>query len=232
MRLFECLLTGLLLFFCSYLRAQKRSGHLQGHIFLDDHTGIDAAAVMLMNARDSSLAYTVWSDKSGRFTFDRIKSGDYYVLVRKFAFQQYQTGTIHITAEKLMILPDIFLKPSVTRLKEIVVVNKKLFIENHPDKTVLNVSKGILTTGTSVLDVLAAAPGVRISNNDALSFRGGQPPLIMINGTVTHLSAQDVQTMLRDMPSDNVESIELISIPTSRYDASGSGGVINISMKT
>lgn len=184
-----------------------------------------------MNLRDAVITDKTTTDKKGYYSFDHVPPGAYYVAVSKFNYEEFQTDTFSVAAGQIINLPAIILKAKNTTLKEVKVVNKKPAIEMHTDKVVVNVAKTMATTGTSILDVLETAPGIKVGSNDEIGFKGGQPPLITINGRATRMSQADMQTMLRNMPSGNVETIELIANPSAKYDASGTGGVINIVLK-
>lgn len=232
MKLFECLLAGLLLFLCSYVQAQSKAPNLQGQIFVENHTYAESAAVQLMNVRDAVISDKTLSDKKGYFHFNDIPPGQYYVAVSKFNYQDFQTDTFTVAAGAIISIAAINLTPQVTQLREVNVVQKKEFIdETRNDKSIINVSKGINNGTASILDVLQQAPGVKVNNNGELTYKGGQPPLIMINGRATMLSRADVEAMLRNMPSSNIETVELYANPPSKFDATGTGGAINIIMK-
>src|SRR5207237_5476372 len=94
------------------------------------------------------------------------------------------------------------------------------------------VAGSIIATGSTALEVLEKAPGVTVDRqNDNLQLRGKDGVIVQIDGKQTYLSMQDVVNMLRNMPSDNIEKIELITNPGARYDASGNSGIINIRLK-
>jgi hypothetical protein len=97
---------------------------------------------------------------------------------------------------------------------------------------VINVAGSIIATGSTALEVLEKAPGVTVDRqNDALQLRGKDGVIVQIDGKQTYLAMQDVVNMLRNMSSDNIEKIELITNPGSRYDAAGNSGIINIRLK-
>jgi len=228
MRLFACLLVGVLCFFYNYMQAQGRTPNLHGMVYVENHAYAEDAAITLMNVRDAVMADKTHTDKKGYYRFDHIPPGAYYISASKFNYEEFQTDTFSVAAGEIVTLPPINLISKNTLLKEVTVATRHSLIETKTDKVVINVGKGISPSGTSILDVLSAAPGVKVSSNDELTFKGGQPPLIMINGRATQLSQGDIQTMLRGMSSDNVELIELIGNPSAKYDAAGTGGVINI----
>ena len=81
------------------------------------------------------------------------------------------------------------------------------------------------------MEVLEKAPGVTVDKDDNISMKGKQGVLIMLDGKQTYMSSADVANMLRNMQSNQIETIELITSPSAKYDASGTSGIINIKTK-
>ncbi|MBD0258882.1 MAG: outer membrane beta-barrel protein, partial [Cytophagales bacterium] len=131
-----------------------------------------------------------------------------------------------------LALPVLTLREETQLLKEVTVVTKKPFIEQQVDRTVVNVENSIVASGNTALEVLEKAPGVTIDRqNDQIILRGKQGVIVLIDGKQTYLSAQEVSNLLKNTPSDNIEKIEIITNPSSKYDAAGNSGIINIKMK-
>lgn len=113
----------------------------------------------------------------------------------------------------------------------VLVRGSKPLIEVQRDKLLLNVEGSIVAAGSTALDILSRAPGVRVDVNDAISLRGRSGVAIWIDGRPSQLSGQDLATVLRSMPANQIEKIEIITNPSARYDAAGSSGIINIRTK-
>jgi len=98
--------------------------------------------------------------------------------------------------------------------------------------TVINVQSSVLTKGSSILEVLQRSPGVLIDyRNNSISLNGKSGVMVMIDGRLLRMSLEQVVSLLSSMSADDIESIELLTTPPSRYDAEGSGGLINIVLK-
>ncbi len=134
-------------------------------------------------------------------------------------------------ADNTISVPDIKLRGNNAQLKEVAVVAQKPFIEVHADKLVVNVENSIVSAGSSVLDVLQRSPGVTVDQNDNISLKGKQGVTVMIDGRIVPVSAADLANMLKSMPSNSVDKIEIISNPSAKYDAAGTAGIINIKTK-
>lgn len=77
----------------------------------------------------------------------------------------------------------------------------------------------------------AKVRGVRVDKDDNIEMRGKNNVLVYIDGKPTYMGAKDLAAMLKNMQSSDIESIELISNPSAKYDASGNAGIINIKLK-
>ncbi len=134
-------------------------------------------------------------------------------------------------ADNTIAIPEIKLHETESKLKGVTVSAQKPFIEVHADKLVVNVENSIVSAGNSVMDVLAKSPGVSVDQNDNISLKGKQGVNVMIDGRIVPVSAADLANMLKSMPSNSVDKIEIISNPSARYDAAGTAGIINIKTK-
>ncbi len=139
--------------------------------------------------------------------------------------------TVNEANTKVKFQP-IKLQLSSTELKEVVISVKKPFIEQQVDRTVLNVENSIVGSGSTALEVLEKAPGVMIDRqSDQIKLKNKTGVLVMIDGKRSYLSDDQLTQMLRNMSSDQISSIEIITNPSSKYDAAGTSGIINIKLK-
>jgi iron complex outermembrane recepter protein len=127
---------------------------------------------------------------------------------------------------------DIVLKAGVsTSLNEIIVTSKKPFIEQQIDKTVVNVQSDINAIGSSAFEILQKAPGVSITGDDVINMSGKAGVNVLIDGRPTQMSNKELSNYLRSLPGITIDKIELITNPSSRFDAQGNAGIINIRLK-
>jgi outer membrane receptor protein involved in Fe transport len=226
-----CFLASFFLLLCGNVVAQNKLSAIQGQLVLQKDLIVEAATVTLIALRDSANVNHTALNKDGVFRFNNIAPGDYVVRITHVGFLKYVSAPIKIDNSPLFTLPPVTLVQSPSVLKEVTVVNQKAYIETKPDRTILNVEKGIMASGASVLEVLNSAPGVRVRSGEEVLFAGGQKAAIAINGRVVNLSPQDIAAQLQNMQSAGVSQIEIIPNPSGKYDAGGSGGLINIVLK-
>ncbi len=194
---------------------------------------VDAATVSLLQATDSSLFKIVITDKDGHFAFEKAIAGNRYLIsVDAITFQKYYSPVFSAGAGQNFTLPGVSLiAKEATTGNAVVVTSKRPLIENKIDKTVVNVDASATNTGLTALEILEKSPGVTIDNNDNISLKGKQGVIILIDGKQTYLSGQDLANYLKNLSANQIDQIELMSQPSSKYDASGNSGVINIKTK-
>lgn len=188
--------------------------------------------VLLLSAKDSSLVKGAVSDTLGSYAIDNIRNGTYLISASMIGFKQRNMLPVTISAANEIAVEPIKLEEDVNQLKEVVVVEKRPFVEQHLDRMVVNVANSIIASGSTALEVLEKAPGVTVDRqNDQIQLRGKDGVIVQVDGKQTYLSMNDLVALLRSMPSDNIDQIELITNPSAKYDAAGNSGIINIQLK-
>ncbi|HEY0732617.1 MAG TPA: outer membrane beta-barrel family protein, partial [Chitinophagaceae bacterium] len=128
-------------------------------------------------------------------------------------------------------LPVTVLNEAAKSLQEVTVQSTRPFVETKIDKTVVNVDASPTSAGATALEILEKSPGVIVSSEGAISLRGKQGVIVMLDGKPTYLSATDLANLLRNMPASQLDQIEIMTNPSAKYDASGNSGIINIKTK-
>jgi iron complex outermembrane receptor protein len=126
---------------------------------------------------------------------------------------------------------DLKLKSGTTTTEEIVVESEKSDIELKPDRRVFNVEKNLNVTGGSAIDVLKNIPSVSVDVDGNVTLRGNSNVKIIIDGKPFGINSNNMNTMLEQIPANQISSIELITNPGAKFDAEGASGIINIVMK-
>ncbi|QIP13977.1 TonB-dependent receptor [Spirosoma aureum] len=192
---------------------------------------VEFATVALHRATDSTVIKTEFSNASGAYQFAAVPAGRYFVSASLVGFSRSQTGPFAISTFN-ETLPVIQLKPSgTTQLKEVTVQARKPLFERENDRIVVNVDASPLSAGATSLEILSRSPGVTVDQNDNLALRGKQGVLVLIDGKRVPMTGAELADMLRSLPANSVEKIELITNPPAKYDAAGSAGIIAIKLK-
>ncbi len=222
------LFLGLLSLFSTQLQAQTS---VNGTVHDGNGKPLSFASVSLLNARDSSIAKGTASDQQGTYAFENVRAGQYIMRATAVGYQKIYSTLLDVLNGPVDV-PTLALSEITGKLAEVQVTAKKPFVEQQLDRMVVNVANSIVGSGSTALEVLEKSPGVTVDyQNERLQLRGKEGVIVQIDGKQSYLSAQDVIAMLRSMSSDNIETIELITNPSAKYDAAGNSGIINIRLK-
>lgn len=211
--------------------AQTTAGKINGTVAAAQKT-IESASIGLLKAKDSSVVKLAVTDKTGQFEIEKVAEGKYLVVIQSVGYAKYYSEVFAINAANpVYTLQAVSLKTATKDLQAVTVVSKKPFIEQKVDRTIINVDASPSNTGTTVLEVLEKSPGISVDKDGNISLKGKQGVMILMDGKPTYLSGQDLANMLKNMPSANLDQIEIMTNPPAKFDASGNSGVINIKTK-
>lgn len=188
------------------------------------------ASIALYRVDDQKPVGGTLSDTLGRFKFEKISTGNYYLKISQVGLEDLRTAVFKTNTEKVVYFGDLILKEATHQLGEVEISGKRAFVERKIDRTVVNVGNSALAAGGTVRDILQVAPGLSV-DNDQISMKGKQGVIVMIDDRKVSLSAADLILMLENMPAGSVNQIELITTPSAKYDAEGKAGIINIKTK-
>jgi outer membrane receptor protein involved in Fe transport len=212
--------------------AQSEGLILRGRVSNAAKQAVEAATVTLLKAKDSSILKTAISDAGGKFEFSNLKAGNYLLQVTASGFSPFQSQSVELQAgQPTFELQPFELAVESKELKGVVVTGRKPFIEQKIDRMIVNVDAALTTAGTNALEVLEKSPGVTVDREGAIALKGKQQVLVMMDGRPTYLSPQELANLLRNMPASSIETIEIMTNPSAKYDAFGNSGVINIRTK-
>ena len=226
----------LTLLYCNTYSALAQSPtpliQLSGKVLDEKHSPAVYATVSLLK-QDSTVVKNVISDTSGIYNFYDIKAGNYMIRVSLMGYKNNNSKILNLsTAELVINIPAITLVPENNLLNNVTITSRKPLIEQKIDRTVMNVENSIIGSGNNILELLEKAPGVSIDRqNDLVKLNNKAGVMIMIDGKKSYLSGSDLSNYLRSLRSEQVATIEIMTNPSSKYDASGNSGIINIKLK-
>jgi iron complex outermembrane receptor protein len=223
--IFLLLLTLLTGFIASAQGTQKVSGIIKD----DQQKPLAGATVSLLKAKDSALVKLAVTDKTGLYELTS-KEGHYLLSVTMVGLTTRYSNSFTVGASEVE-LPAIVMVASQKSMNAVTVTAQKPFIETKLDKTIVNVDASPSSAGSTALEVLEKSPGIMVNSDGAISLRGKQGVIVMVDGKPTYLSPADLTNLLKNMPASALETIEIMTNPSSRYDASGNSGIINIRTK-
>lgn len=210
-------------------KAQLPVSKITGKIIQADQQPVNAATLSLLLAGNPQPVKFEVSATDGSFTFEDIRPGTYSIVATAVGLAKYEGAPFILDSTNNQVtLPVVIMSKADIALKEVAVTAKKNFIEQKIDRTVVNVDALISNAGTTALEVLEKAPGVRVDPNGSISLKGQQGVTIYIDDKPSYLAGADLQNYLRSLPSSMLAQVEIMTNPPAKYDAAGNGGIINI----
>lgn len=207
------------------------AGKIVSGFVLDSVTtsALPFANITLHSKSDSAFVTGASTDIEGEFELSNISEGDYYLKVSFVGYNTKYIPDLKISKSSQKInLGKIVLSKVAYELEAAEVVGEKVSEELHLDKKVINVSQNLNAQGGTALDVLQNQPSVRVDPDGTVYLRGSSNFTIYVNGKPYPLQGSDA---LKQISANTIENIELITNPSSKYDAEGSAGIININLK-
>ena len=223
MRLF---FLSLLLVGFSALQAQTVSGLARD----DQGAPLSGATISLVKAKDTAVVKFTVSTKDGAYTFNDVKNGQYRVSVSYVGYNAFLSSPLEVAGSNVTV-PAFSLVKSAGNLNAVTVSVRKPIVEVKADKTILNVEGTINSTGLDALELLRRSPGTTVDKDDNISVNGKNGVQVYIDGRPTPLSGSDLANYLKSLQSSQIESIEIITNPSAKYEAAGNAGIINIRLK-
>lgn len=240
----------LLLLFISVLMAISLSGQQRGTrpggqipeitikgVLTDNESQLplEFATVSIFSQADSSLVSGAMTDMDGMFSVD-VRPGSYYAVAE---FIGYQALPIDIiidrdkirSGDRVVDLGSLFMSAAGIQLEGVEIVSQRSETVMSLDKRVFNVGQDLANRGGTAQDILDNVPSVTVDIDGGVSLRGSSGVRILINGRPSGLAGADNANGLRSIPANMIESVEVITNPSARYEAEGMSGIINIILK-
>lgn len=192
---------------------------------------VEFASVALALPRSTTPVDGTVCDDKGQFTLSKVAMGKYQLLI---SFIGFETRTIEVSIDERNENVDvgrIIISPTPQILEAVTVEGQKALIEERVDRMVYNAENDMTTRGGDATDVLKRVPMLSVDLDGNVSLRGNQNIMVLINNKPSSIVASSVSDALKQIPADEIKSVEVITSPSAKYDAEGSAGIINIITK-
>ena len=184
------------------------------------------ASVYVTSVKDSSIIFNKILDSSG-IAFFSLVHGQYQVTISSVNYTTVQKG-ITVKSDN----PTFAFTASVSSqsLKGVTVTVTRPLMRQEDDKTIVD-PENLITSSTSAYEILEKTPGLFVDQDGNIYLNSTTPATVYINGREQKMSGSDIATMLKSLPPNSIASIEILRTPSAKYDASGSGGIVNVVLK-
>jgi hypothetical protein len=193
-----------------------------------DGKPVGFANVVLYRQKDSVMVTWSIGKEDGSFELSKIPLGEYNLVSTSLGYEKNSVKDIIISKSGSKVdIGMIKLLSATAVLGEITVVGERKIVESKIDRKVINVSRDINSTGGTAIDLLKNVPNLSVNSDGSVSLRGNTDVSILIDGRPTSIDA----ARLDQISSAEIESIEIITSPTAKYNPEGKSGIINLRMK-
>lgn len=197
---------------------------------LDDSSKVplEYATIIFTSKNDAKAITGGITDQNGDYNI-AVKTGDYSVSIEYIGYKTVTIGDKTITKDANY--GTIYLEENAEALEGIELIAETTTVEIKLDKKIYNVGKDLTVRGGTVSDVLDNVPSVSVDVEGNVALRGNDNVRILINGKPSGLVGLNSTDALRQLPAESIEKVEVITSPSARYDAEGTGGIINIILR-
>ncbi len=192
----------------------------------DSRNPLPGATLQLTNLSDSTFLHTV-SDLSGKASFKGLRYGLYSLQISYVGFETIQRS---ISVNRPLHELSYQMRESSVSLEAVTVTATRPLIRQEGDKMIID-PEPIAAISSNTLEVLESTPGLFVDQDGGIFLSSATPAVVYINGREQKLSNQDITNLLRSIPPESVERIEVLRTPSTKYDAASTGGIINIVLK-
>ena len=187
--------------------------------------------VVLMNSMDSIINGTI-SDIEGKFQINGINNGNYYLSIQSITHKEFKTESFSISPSSTKKdFGRLNLESTSIQTEEVTIEVERAAVKIEPAKKTFDVKATGADAGGTAVDVLNNLPSVEVDENGTISLRGNSNIRVLIDGKPAGFNADDITTVINQLPANSIETIEVITVPSAKYDPEGIGGIINIVMK-
>ncbi len=213
-------------------QSQNGNGKISG-VVVDNanQKPVEFATVALEDAVTHKPVNGTVADEKGKFTLAKVAEGKYRIVISFIGYENLVINDITIENKSNIDLGTQKIATEAKQLAEVVVEGQRTLVEEKVDRMIYNAENDATTKGGDGTDVLRRVPMLTVDMDGNVSMRGNSNIRVLINGKPSSIAAASVSDALKQIPADEIKSVEVITSPSAKYDAEGSAGIINIITK-
>lgn len=202
-------------------------------IVIDDETNepIIGASASLLQQSNQQYIQGAQSDLEGKMEFTDVDFGTYMMRVSYVGKEEVVRENIRVNSTQTLKLGQVHLVDDGKMLEAVVVEGRVPEMRLGIDKKVFDVSQSLVSVGGSASELLENIPTLDVDADGNVSLRGSSSVKILIDGRESAMAGSDINALLQSLPANSIERVELITNPSSKYDAEGQSGIINVILK-
>lgn len=185
------------------------------------------ANFQLLNRNDSTQILTRSGDSTGRVKFELKKGGQYDLSISSANYQTIEKGIL-VRGDQTLF--QFIADPKEKTLEGVVIRSRKPLMKQEEDKLIID-PENLVAASSNGYEVIEKTPGLFVDQDGNIYISSLTPAAVQINGRDLKMSAADMATMLKNLPPNAIQKIEVVKTPSARYDASGGGGIVNVVLK-
>ncbi len=185
------------------------------------------ATIIVTNRLDTTQQVKKSADSSGNARFNLLKSGQYTFNISAVNYQPVEKR-VALTGNQTNFI--YTLEQTGKTLDNVVITSQRPLMRQEDDKTIVD-PENLVATSTSGFEVIEKTPGLFVDQDGNIYISSLTPASVQINGRNMRMSAADIATLLKSLPPGSISKIEIVRTPSAKYDASSSGGVVNVVLK-
>ncbi|WP_080240408.1 TonB-dependent receptor domain-containing protein [Spirosoma rigui] len=189
---------------------------------------VEFANVAVYDANSGKLIDGTVADEKGKFTLPRLAPGSYRLLVSFLGYAAKTVDNVVLSKGQTLDIGVVRLSATTRTLGEVTVAGRKALVEDKVDRLVYNADSDLAAKGGDATDILKKVPMLSVDLLGNVTLQGSSSVRVLINNKPSSILAGNLADALRQIPADLIKTVEVITSPSAKYDAEGSGGIINI----
>ena len=194
----------------------------------DSETGKFIPYATISAQNNKGVVKRLASDVNGKFEFTLDSIGKYMVLIQSIGFQTNKNEINIDNNTKNIEMGIVKLVAGTEVIGEVAVIAQKPLVRTEVDKIIYSIEADPESKTSNALEMLRKIPLVTVDGEDNIQVKGSSNFKILLNGKASSMLSQNPKDVLRSLPANTVKDIEVITNPSSKYEAEGTGGIINI----
>ncbi len=187
--------------------------------------------VQLRRQRDTAFVAGRLTDSTGAFVFTNLARGEYVLDLRRIGYAPLSKPVFVGELSRFLDVGVLKMEPAAPALDKVTVTATREEVASAMDRKSYTLADNIAQSGGSVVQAMAALPGVTVTQDGKIQLRGSDKVAVLIDGKQSALTGVASQSGLENLPASAIERIEIITNPGAKFDANASAGIINLVLK-